>query len=409
MGRTWESNEEPQAVLATWSILMGQFRTSIAKPRVALVQRTIPHYRVPLFVTLAEDHRFDWTFFCGEHDGQVSPGLPAPLDGLKRKKITNHSIGRSFIWQSGVNVNSRDFDVILAEYGWTILSNPALFAWAKANGIATIGWSKGISQGSLQTKSNARRRFERASISLCDAVLAYGEISREYFLDLGVADDRIFVAQNAIDTTAIAGRQFEAKSKGLRLRAELGIPDSPIAGFLGRIGPVKRVDCLIGAFEYSASRGMKGSLLIAGRGPCSDQIDAMIRASFFQERIFRLKDVPAGMEDAVFQAMDLYVNYTQAGLGILEAMAHGIPIVATPERYPESELLIDGETAFLSEEVTVQSLGERLLSAVNDPEGRLEISDRARERVLQKATIENMKEQICQAVNFVLSNRPKNN
>lgn len=363
-----------------------------------MVQRTIPHYRLPLFRALAADRRFEWVFFCGQHNGVDAPGMAADLDGLNITPIRNCTVGGPFIWQRGILSRHSEFNAIVAEYGWTILSNPVLFSCARFNGVKTIGWSKGIPQNPQKNVSAIRRKFEMLSISLCDVVVAYGETSRQYFVELGVMDNKIFVSQNTVDTAAIAEKKLEAKMAGARFRSALGIQSVPLIGFLGRIGPAKKVDCVVRAFEYAASRGLVGSLLIAGHGPSSGEIDSMIEQSAFRERIFRVADVPVGTEEAFFQAVDIYISFSQAGLGILEAMAHGIPIVATPERYPETELLVDGQTAFLSKELTVESLGERLVETMNNQNYIGQVAKNAQKVVLEKATIENMKEKICNAV-----------
>lgn len=374
-------------------------------PRVALVQRSIPHYRLPLFRALSSDERFKWTFFCNEHDDATSSGLGVAIDDLHHHPLRVKKLVEPLIWQSGIPIHDQQFDALMVDYGWTILSNPVLFARARAKGIATIGWSKGISQSLETRKSPIRRKLEKASISLCDALVVYGDISRDYFLDLGVPEGKIFVARNTIDTFGIASRASQSAERGRRLREQLAIGNEPIIGFMGKIGPAKRVDCLIQAFEIAAQRGMKGIFLIVGQGPSTEAIDLRIEASPVRHRIIRIKDVPPGEEDAVFQCMDAYVSYAQAGLGILEAMAHGTPIIATPDRYPETELLENDRTAFLSSEASVEAFAIRLAQAVNDPAARDRIARAARARVLDCATIENMVEQIWSAVTYGISQR----
>lgn len=372
---------------------------------VCLVQRSIPHYRAPLFRRLSEDPRFAWMFYCSDHDADNSSGLSISLDGLDSRNLSQKKLLGPLVWQSGIVVDRSKNCAIVCDYGWTILSNPILFARARAAGVATIGWSKGVAQDRIKKKSPVRRAFERSSVSLCDALIVYGQGSRDYFRDLGVSDERIFVAQNTIDTVGIAARRESAAAAGADLRRSLGLDDRPVLGFLGKIGPAKRVDLLIESFEKAIDNGVDAQLLIAGRGPSGLSIDAQLAASRHAARMVRLSDVPPGAEDGVFKAMDYYVSFAEPGLGIIEAMAHGTPIVATPERFPETEHLIDGETAYLSVASTVDSLAIRIGEAVRSAKDRLRISEAARAKVLADATLEGMVDAICHAVSYALARR----
>lgn len=371
---------------------------------VALVQRSIPHYRTALFRKLACDKRFDWTFYCDAHDQNESSGLAAPLDALSTAPIVQRRFGK-FVFQSGIPVSPEAHRAIVVDYGWSILSNPLLFLRARARGVATIGWSKGVSQDLQRNKNLFRRIFERASISLCDALVVYGSLSRDYFIDLGFPPERIFIAQNTIDTLSIVNEKAIARDAGRALRDSLGFDHRPVVGFLGKIGSAKSVDRLVAAFERARDMGADAQLLIAGDGSEAGAIDALMAASRHAAHMRRLPDVPPGKEGGVFQAMDLYASYAQAGLGVLEAMAHAIPVVATPERYPETELLTDGETGFLSTEASVESLAEVMTRALHDTSARRAVASRAQEAVLERATLEGMVDSICAAVQAAINRR----
>lgn len=371
---------------------------------VALVQRSIPHYRVPLFRKLARDERFSWTFYCDVHDQSSNSGLAAPLEGLPTRSIWQRNLGKLVI-QTGIPVSSEMHRAIMVDYGWTILSNPLLFWRARSRGVATIGWSKGVSQDLKRKKHPLRRVFERASVSLCDALVVYGNTSRDYFVNLGFPPERIFVAQNTIDTRRIACERQASREGARALRDSLGVDGRPLVGFLGKIGPAKRVDRLVAAFELARDKGTDAQLLVAGRGPDAEAVEALMASSRHAAHMRRLPDVPPGNEGAVFQAIDVYASYAEAGLGVLEAMAHAVPVVTTPERYPETELLTDGETAFLSTEASVESLANAMVRALSDSAARHGVAIRAQALVLERATLEAMVGSICAAVETAIDHR----
>jgi glycosyltransferase involved in cell wall biosynthesis len=364
-------------------------------PTVALVQRSVPHYRVPLFEKLQQSTRFRWRFFADAHAGGESSGLASPdLARLDLQPIRNRRLAGPLVWQSGVPVRRGDCDVLMVDLGWTIVSNPVRLRRARANGVATVGWSKGMAQDLLARKPAWRRAAERWIASQCDTLVAYGRTSRDYFAALGFPAERIFIAQNCTDTARIVRDRAAAVEQASRLRARLGLGDHPVVGFLGKMAAFKRVDAIVQAWELARRSGMDAALVLAGTGPDRHAIEAQIARSEFAVDIRHQADVPAGDEGGWFQLFDLYASFAQGGLGLLEAMAHRRAILSTPEKFPETELLEDNQTAFLSRDFTIESFARRMSEAIAAPAQRNTIAAAAEARVLAGATQEKMVEAI---------------
>jgi glycosyltransferase involved in cell wall biosynthesis len=227
-------------------------------------------------------------------------------------------------------------------------------------------------------------------------------MSKEYFLQLGYPPDRIFVAQNTIDTARIIRARPKAIEESHELRQRLGLRNSTVIGYLGKVAPFKQVDRILDAFDQARRGGMDAVLLVAGNGSSRPAIEAQIAASEFKNDIRFIADVPVGAESAYFQLFDLYVSFSQGGLGILEAMAHGRAVLSTPERYPETELLSNNETALVSDNMSVEAFARRMAEAIADPALRVEIGRRGEARVAREATQELMVEAIDRAVERAL-------
>jgi glycosyltransferase involved in cell wall biosynthesis len=289
----------------------------------------------------------------------------------------------------------------MLDLGWTLVSNPRYFLEAKLKGVRRIGWSKGIPQID-RPKSPLRLAYERFVINQCDALVAYGQMSKEYFRALGYPPDRIFVAQNTIDTARIIRERPSAIEEGEELRERLSLQNRTVIGYLGKVAPFKQVDRIVEAFHHARKGGMDAVLLVAGNGSARPAIEDQIAASEFKDDIHFVADVPVGAEAGYFQLFDLYVSFSQGGLGILEAMAHGRAVLSTPEHYPETELLVNNETAFLSDDMSVNAFARRMTEAVQNPAARAEIGRRAEDRVAREATQELMVEAIDRAVERAL-------
>ena len=299
-------------------------------------------------------------------------------------------------YQSGVQL--RGFDVFMLDLGWTLLSNPRYLLAARCRGIATIGWSKGIPQNRDRAESPVKRLYQKFILSLCDAIVVYGRVSAEYFARLGFPADRIFVAQNTIDTARIAREIPASITRKDVLAARFGTAGRLVFGYFGSLIPRKRVETVVEAYNLCRQRGTDGVLIIAGGGACEARVRAAAEASPFTRDIHLAGRIPVGEEGGYFQLFDACLSYAEGGLGILEAMANGRTVVSTPERYPETELLEDNCTALISSDFTAQSFADRMCEAARR---RLElpaIGQRALRRVLAEATLENMVDAIDRAV-----------
>jgi glycosyltransferase involved in cell wall biosynthesis len=369
---------------------------------VALLQRYVAHYRLPLFQKLHHESEFNWEFFFDDHVGIDWSGLPpASYGDLHIHPIKNRELLGGLTYQTGFKIRRSKHAAIMLDLGWTLISNPKYLLEAKLKGVRRIGWSKGIPQIE-RSKSKARLAYERFIINQCDALVAYGQMSKEYFRQLGYPPNRIFVAQNTIDTTRIIRERPRAVQNGDELRERLGLRNRTVIGYLGKVAPFKQVDRIVDAFNHARKGGMDAVLLVAGNGSSRPAIEAQIAASDYKDDIRFVADVPVGAEAGYFQLFDLYVSFSQGGLGILEAMAHGRTVLSTPERYPETELLANNETALVSDDMSVEAFARRMAEAIGNPALRAEVARGAEACVAREATQEVMVEAIDRAVERTL-------
>lgn len=367
-----------------------------------MLQRAIAHYRFPLFKRLADESPFEWTFYCAPHDQTFSTGLPAPdLHELAVRPITNRRLFGPFIYQSGVALRGQDAFVL--DLGWTLLSTPRYLLEAKARGIGVIGWSKGIPQKPGARENPAKRLYQQFILGLCDLLVVYGKISKEYFLAQGFPAERIYIAQNTLDTRRIARDLPQATAQKHSLLESLPVKGRFVFGYMGGLVRRKRVDAIIEAFTRVRSQGVDAVLVVAGGGSAEEAVKAAAAASPFRSDIFLVGRVPVGAEGGYFQLFDAYLSFAEGGLGILEAMAHGKVVISTPEKYPETELLTDGETALLADGFSPEALASRMLAAASNRYDLIALGRNARERVLCEATLENMADSLNAAVKAAIA------
>ncbi|SHG29721.1 Glycosyltransferase involved in cell wall bisynthesis [Jatrophihabitans endophyticus] len=95
----------------------------------------------------------------------------------------------------------------------------------------------------------------------------------------------------------------------------------------------KRLDRLVAAYaELARRRPDAPPLLLAGRGPVPDDLAALVARSGCADRISVRADLPADALPQLYRSASVYLQTSQEeglGVSVLEAMASGIPVVAT--------------------------------------------------------------------------------
>jgi sugar transferase (PEP-CTERM/EpsH1 system associated) len=215
-------------------------------------------------------------------------------------------------------------------------------------------------------------------------VTVSGDLARWLVEEVRVPARKVRTIYNGVDAERFApGNRTVA-------RQALGIPpDWAVAGTVGRLDPVKDQAGLIHAFAQVASIG-KGALVIAGDGPSRRQLEAVIGELRLGERVRLL-----GERDdvaSILRALDVFV-LPSIGEGIsnaiLEAMATGLPVIATRVG-GNGELVKDGLTGRLIEPRRPEALAEALTDYFANPARARAHGAAGRERAISEFGLERM-------------------
>lgn len=157
----------------------------------------------------------------------------------------------------------------------------------------------------------------------------------------------------------------------LRIRESLGIADSGFVGIcVANLVPVKMLSVLLKAWSALPPSEGRAHLMLVGSGPLQAQLEALT-AKLGCERwvhfLGRREDVPS-----LLQAADVFVmssQYEACSMAVLEAMASGLPVVATAAG-GIPELVEPGKTGWLVPVQSTQHLTFALRTAIASPETR---------------------------------------
>ena len=230
-----------------------------------------------------------------------------------------------------------------------------------------------------------RRRVRRLLAPLVtEFVTVSRDLARWLIEDVGVPARKVTPISNGVDT-----ERFRPGDR-IAARRALGIPDGAVAvGTVGRLDPVKDHLGLIRAFVEGLA-DCHATLLIVGDGPMRRELDRLV-ADLHAGDCVRLlgerPDVPL-----VLQGLDLFV-LPSIGEGmanaILEAMATGLPVVATRVG-GNPELVDDGATGALIPARSMPDLAAAMKRYVTSPDLRARHGEAGRARSLKEFTLERM-------------------
>ncbi|TWT17247.1 glycosyltransferase family 4 protein [Luteimonas marina] len=254
------------------------------------------------------------------------PGIGRSLHGL--------AWYASLLAQHGARLKRKRFDVLLASWGYPDAVGTAMLA--RRLGLPYVVKVHG-SDLNVQAKFRLRRPQVAAALRGARAVVAVSAALSAEARALGVEDDRVHLLYNGVD-----GDRFFPGNRGDARRA-LGLPqDVPIMLYAGNLKVSKGCIDLLEAFPAVLERHPGARLVFVGGGAAA-ALNGRARELAIAENVLLAGPRPHHeLADWMRAASLLCLPSHNEGVPnvVLEAMACGLPVVATrvggiPEVLPE--------------------------------------------------------------------------
>ena len=367
-------------------------------PRVAVLQRIVPHYRIPLFRALTTSDRYHYSILCGESVAGSSLASTLSDPEIRYVRVANHYFcdTETLVWQSGVVplLWNRCFDVIIAEFSLRIISNVVACLIARSLGVPFIWWGHGLSPSPFSV------RLTLAFARMADALLLYSYDMKKLFMQYGLDERKLFVALNSVDVRKISEVVFSLKQGGMVRYRIL---------YIGRLIPAKKVDLLVRAFALAKkSLPTRVRLTVVGDGPCRDDLEALAGDLGIAEQVDFLGEiVDETVLAKVFAESWISVSPGYVGLAAIHSLAYGVPmVVASGEPHsPEVSALEEGVTAVFFNGGDVNHLAGVLVELWHDSERRTALARAGQTLVAQNYSIQAMVASFESAIESVLKKR----
>lgn len=232
-----------------------------------------------------------------------------------------------------------------------------------------------------------KEKLKKHFIKGADGYLSTGKLHDEYYLTYGAKAEHIvrypFTSLHEKDILSAPLNKEEKQ----RIRDRLAIKEKKVVVAVGQFIYRKGFDILIRAAEKIDK---EIGIYIIGGEPTKEYID--LRNSFNAKNVhfegFKNKEKLA----EYYQASDLFVLPTREdiwGLVINEAMAYGLPIIATDRCVAGLELVENGENGYIVKVGDEISLAERIKQILDNPQTAARMGE-CSIRKIQNYTIEKM-------------------
>lgn len=223
-------------------------------------------------------------------------------------------------------------------------------------------------------------RHTSLTVAVSDAVVPYltGKVR--------VDPAKLRVVINGIDV-----ERFRPAAATGNVRRQFGLGEEDIViGHVARFVPVKNQALLVEAAAAVFEQEPRAFLALVGDGPLRPDIEAHVKRLGIERRVGflgRVSNLPA-----LYRDFDMFVlsSYSEAtSMSILEAMATGVPVVATSVG-GTAELLAGGNAGILVPTEDTRALADAMLGLARSRESRERIGEAARRRVEEEYTERSM-------------------
>ncbi|SFO37350.1 glycosyltransferase family 4 protein [Nitrosospira briensis] len=199
-------------------------------------------------------------------------------------------------------------------------------------------------------------------------------------LSLGIPVGKLRYIANGVDT-----KLFHPGPKTGYLHSIVNIaPGTPLVGFIGRLSPEKGPEVFIQAANIAHAKLKNCHFVLVGEGPMRGRLRDEIDKLGLGDCVHI-----AGLQDdmpKVYASLDLVVStsYSEAmPLAMIEAMASGLPVVATNVG-GVVDIVEVGHTGWLNSVDDVKGIANNIVTLMLDDSARAEMGKAARKRAEEK-------------------------
>jgi len=338
--------------------------------QVVIIQRVLPHYRIPFFERLSQvlaENNIELLVFYGQHRENTVP-KSVDVDRPWAVKIHNYylfSKSKEVIWQPCL-LKALNADLVIIEQANRLLINYLFLLTRKLIKPKIALWGHGKNFQSVNP-NGFLETWKKWLSKQVDWWFAYTQASADLVKSIGFPANKITITQNAICTESLqTARKTITKEQSDSLKNQLGINTVNVAIFCGGMYEQKKMCFLIDACKNIREKVNDFHMIFIGAGP-----EAELVANFSAENNWVHYVGEKHNVDVVpyFAISKLMLMPGLVGLSVVDSFALEVPIVSTdiPIHSPEFSYLEDGVNAKKAI-YNLQEYSEEVSTLLNDDE-----------------------------------------
>ncbi len=259
--------------------------------------------------------------------------------------------------------------------------------------LHSTGWPDGVG------------KLNRMLTGITDGFIAVARHHAEFLVEFEkFPSAKVFMIPNGIDT----GRFQRCEKSRDKWRTEVGIPhDSPTLGIVAALRPEKNHELFLDCAGRTLKEVPDAHFVIAGDGPCRNDLEAMASERSIEERVHFLgsvSDIPG-----VLSMLDVFAltSHNEASpVSILEALSCNRPVVA-PDVGSIKESVLNGTTGYLCEAGNASEISTRWIELLRNPELRDKMGRKGRSHVVDNSSLDSMTEGYTELVESLFQQKTK--
>ena len=377
---------------------------------VLFIERIFSFYRKPILDQIYE--KVDYKLLSGSNNSGIKTLQTEYSESVPSIQYAKNDTC-VLLFPSGKIMKYRP-KVVISDFAMGMLNLPLIILMCKLLGIKFAFWSHGYNRKTgFHPESSWSDKYRLWILKWVDANIVYSQSDKQY-LSKYLDPDKIFVAQNTLDTPTLnAIRDRLAQEGKAAIKERLGIKHDFNILFIGRLLASKKPDLLLDVYEilknqYQTTIGVH----FIGSGERYDAIKERIESNFDASDFYLYGAIHDNEKSGeLLFASDLMVLPGAAGLSINHAFCFDCPVVSfaahhwNPAHGPEIEYLINEETGFLVENHTAEELASVIYKFINSETLQEKFRTNIRHQVENVFPIEKMVEGVVDCVHYLTDSK----
>jgi glycosyltransferase involved in cell wall biosynthesis len=285
----------------------------------------------------------------------------------------------------------------------------AALDWCLRRGVPAVVMSESTAWD--EPRQGWKEWIKSRVIRLCSSALVGGTPHADYMALLGLPCERIFVGYDAVDNDYFGKGAESMRSQLPEIRSKYELPDSYFLAS-ARFTPKKNLPRLVEAFaQYRALAAPQASpwdLVIIGDGAGRDELLAVRARLGLEGKVHLPGAKPYGDLPAYYGLASAFIHAStteQWGLVVNEAMASGLPVLASNRCGCAPDLVKEGVNGFTFDPYSVEDIAQKMLQ-LSTSDAQLSAFGRASEKIMAEWSPQKFAGGLSQAIEVALSSPP---